>query len=95
MEVPDNLDTLASKHSRRDRPKRIPLPHADTNTSGSVVIQSSPKAGFPGRGRHDTAIGAEKPIPEVIDHREIAIGGAVVNKMELLLPSEPRETAKP
>ncbi len=43
----------------------------------------------------DTAIGAEKPIPEKIDHGEVAIPGAVMAKMKLLLSPEPRETAKP
>jgi hypothetical protein len=32
MEFPNNPDTLAGQHSRRDRLKCIPLPHADTNT---------------------------------------------------------------
>ena len=35
--------------------------------------------------RLDTVIGAEKPIPEEIDHREIAVPMAVVDEMELLL----------
>ena len=41
------------------------------------------------------AIGAEKPIPEEIDHREIAVPMAVVDEMELLLSPEPRKAAKP
>jgi hypothetical protein len=41
------------------------------------------------------AIGAEKPIPEEIDHREIAVPMAVVNEMELLLSSKPGKAAKP
>src|SRR2546430_1086010 len=41
------------------------------------------------------AIGAEKPIPEEIDHREIAVPVAVVDKMELLLSPEPGKAAKP
>jgi len=45
--------------------------------------------------RVDTAIGAEKPIPEEVDHREIAIPIAVVNEMELLLSPEPRKAAEP
>jgi hypothetical protein len=43
----------------------------------------------------DTAIGAEKTIPEEIDHREIAVPMAVVDEMELLLSSEPGKAAKP
>ena len=45
--------------------------------------------------RLDTVIGAEKPIPEEIDHREIAVPMAVVDEMELLLSSEPGKAAKP
>jgi hypothetical protein len=45
--------------------------------------------------RLDMAIGAEKPIPEEIDHREIAVPMAVVNEMELLLSSKPGKAAKP
>ena len=33
-------------------------------------------------------IGAEKPIPEIIDHREIAIGMAVVGKVKEGSPAE-------
>jgi hypothetical protein len=45
--------------------------------------------------RLDTVIGAEKPIPEEIDHREIAVPLAVVDEMEFLLSSEPGKAAKP
>jgi hypothetical protein len=45
--------------------------------------------------RLDAAIGAEKPIPAIINHREIAIGMAVVNKMEVLLSLEPGEAGEP
>ena len=41
------------------------------------------------------AVGAEKLIPEEIDHREIAVPVAVVDKMELLLSPEPGKVAKP
>jgi hypothetical protein len=41
------------------------------------------------------AIGAEKPIPEKIDHRKIAVPMAVVDEMEFLLSSEPGKAAKP
>ena len=44
--------------------------------------------------RLDTAIGAEKPIPEEIDHRKIAVPMAVVDEMELLLSSKPGKAAK-
>jgi len=39
--------------------------------------------------RIDAPIGAEKPIPEIVDYRKIAIGIPVVEKMELLLSPEP------
>jgi hypothetical protein len=45
--------------------------------------------------RLDAAIGAEKPIPEIIDHGKIAIGMAVVDKMEVLLLPEPGKAPKP
>jgi len=45
--------------------------------------------------RLDAAIGAEKPIPEEIDHREIAVPVAVVDEMELLLSPKPGKAAKP
>ena len=45
--------------------------------------------------RFDTAIGAQQPIPEEIDHCEVAVPVAVVDEMELLLSPEPRKTPKP
>ena len=39
--------------------------------------------------RIDAPIGTEKPIPEIVDYRKIAIGMPVVEKMELLLSPEP------
>ena len=39
--------------------------------------------------------GAEKPIPAEIDHREIAVRVAVVDKKELLLSPEPGKAANP
>jgi hypothetical protein len=43
----------------------------------------------------DMAIGAKKPIPEEINHREVAVPMAVVDEMELLLSPEPGKAAKP
>ena len=40
-------------------------------------------------------IGAEKPIPEIVDYRKIAIGIPVVQKMELLLSPEPGKSSQP
>src|SRR5215470_12519585 len=45
--------------------------------------------------RIDAPIGAEKPIPEIVDYRKIAIGMPVVEKMELLLSPEPRKSPQP
>jgi hypothetical protein len=36
-----------------------------------------------------SSVGPEKPVPEEIDDREIAVRVAVVNEMQLLLAPEP------
>src|ERR1700730_4140997 len=43
----------------------------------------------------NATVGTEKPIPEKINHREIAVPIAVVDEMELLLSPEPGKAAKP
>ena len=45
--------------------------------------------------RIDAPIGTEKPIPEIVDYRKIAIGIPVVEKMELLLSPEPGKSSQP
>jgi hypothetical protein len=40
------------------------------------------------------SIGAENPIPEEMDHREIAICVPVMNEVQLLFSSEPRKSLK-
>jgi hypothetical protein len=40
-------------------------------------------------------IATEKPIPEIVDYRKIAIGVLVVKKMELLLSPEPGKSSQP
>ena len=45
--------------------------------------------------RIDAPIGTEKPIPEIVDYRKIAIGIPVVKKMELLLSPEPGKSSQP
>jgi hypothetical protein len=45
--------------------------------------------------RIDAPVGTEKPIPEIVDHRKIAIGVPVVEKMELLLSPEPGKSSQP
>ena len=43
----------------------------------------------------DAPIGTEKPIPEIVDYRKIAVGIPVVEKMELLLSPEPGKSSQP
>src|ERR1700737_3354467 len=43
--------------------------------------------------RIDAPIGAEQPIPEIVDYRKIAITIPVVEKMELLLSPEPGKSS--
>ena len=45
--------------------------------------------------RIDAPIGTEKPIPEIVDYRKIAIGITVVEKMELFLSPEPGKSSQP
>ena len=45
--------------------------------------------------RIDAPIGAEKPIPEIVDYCKIAINIPVVEKMELLLSPEPGKSSQP
>jgi hypothetical protein len=45
--------------------------------------------------RIDAPIGTEKPIPEIVDYRKIAIGMPVVEEMELLLSPEPGKSSRP
>ena len=71
---------------------------------GAVRFVATGQPGCPGRGdkdglnlpvRIDAPIGTEKPIPEIVDYRKIAIGMPVVEKMELLLSPEPCKTPQP
>jgi hypothetical protein len=41
------------------------------------------------------SIGTEQPIPEEMDHREIAVRVPVMHEVQLLIPSEPCEPLKP
>jgi len=43
----------------------------------------------------DAPVWTEKPIPEIVDYRKIAIGIPVVEKMELLLSPEPGKSSQP
>ena len=45
--------------------------------------------------RIDASIGTEKPIPEIVDYRKIAISMPVMEKMELLLSPEPGKSPQP
>src|SRR5262245_32573089 len=42
-----------------------------------------------------TSIGTKNPIPEEMDHREIAVRVPVMNEMQFLFPSEPCKSLKP
>jgi len=41
------------------------------------------------------SIGTENPIPEEMDHREIAVCVPVMNEVQFLFPSEPCKPLKP
>src|SRR5207253_2682926 len=41
------------------------------------------------------SIGTKNPIPEEMNHREIAVGVPVMNEMQFLFPSEPCKSLKP
>src|SRR5215470_6673393 len=41
------------------------------------------------------SIGTKNPIPEEMDHREIAVRVSVMNEMQFLFPSEPCKSLKP
>src|SRR5262249_37485 len=41
------------------------------------------------------SIGTENPIPEEMDHREIAVRVPMMNEMQFLFPSEPCKSLKP
>ena len=41
------------------------------------------------------SIGAENPIPEEMDHREIAVRMPVMNEVQFLFPSEPCKPLQP
>ena len=41
------------------------------------------------------SISTKNPIPEEMDHREIAVRVPVMNKMQFLFPSEPCKSLKP
>src|SRR5205823_14519902 len=41
------------------------------------------------------SIGTKNPIPEEMDHREIAVRVPVMNEMQFLFPSEPCKSLKP
>jgi hypothetical protein len=64
-----------------------------TDQSGNLQLGDRDGLGL--LARMDAPIGAEKPIPEIIDYRKIAIGITVVEKMELLLSPEPGKSSQP
>jgi len=71
---------------------------------GAVRLVATGQLGYLGLGdqdglslpvRIDAPIGTEKPIPEIVDYRKIAISMSMVEKMELLLSSEPGKSSQP
>jgi hypothetical protein len=71
---------------------------------GAVRFVATRQPGYIRRGdydglslpvRIDAPIGTEKPIPEIVDYRKVAIGMPVVEKMEFLLSPEPRKSPQP
>ena len=71
---------------------------------GAVRFVATGQPGYLGLGdqdglslpvRIDAPIGTEKPIPEIVDYRKIAIGMPVVEEMELLLSPEPSKLSQP
>ena len=65
-------------------------PPANLAISGSVT-----NTGLSLPVRIDAPIGTEKPIPEIVNYRKIAIGMPVVEKMELLLSPELGKSSQP
>ena len=71
---------------------------------GAVRFVATGQPGYLGLGDQDglslptrinAPIGTEKPIPEIVDYRKIAIGMPVVEEMELLLSLEPGKSSQP
>ena len=71
---------------------------------GAVRFVATGQPGYLGLGdqdglslpvRIDAPIGTEKPIPEIVDYRKIAIGMPVVEEMKLLLSPEPGKSSQP
>jgi hypothetical protein len=52
------------------------------------MIDDAPQSNWP-------PIGTENPIPEEMDHREIAVSMPVVDEVQFLFASEPRKPLKP
>ena len=84
------------RHTRRGMEDEAkPAVFLDVEIAARIIPAHHPSRPRPVSCRLDAAIGAEKPIPEIIDYREIAIGMAVVDKMEVLLLSEPGKAPEP
>src|SRR5258708_16994861 len=76
-----------SRHSNRARPRFSRRLYRCSNPS-SPSVRLSLRSIRP-------SIGTENPIPEEMDHREIAVRVPVMNEMQFLFPSEPCKLLKP
>src|SRR4051794_22702310 len=76
------------------RPGARPAAHCAVSQPGGYIGLGD-QDGLSLAVRIDAPIGAEKPIPEIVDYRKIAIGIPVVEKMELLLSPEPGKSSQP
>ena len=101
---------LARNNSREIRRSQIPICHSrkggNPGVAASLVKPRTPDFAaqtyevISGQAlslpvRIDAPISTEKPIPEIVDHRKIAIGMPVVEEMELLLSPEPGKSSQP
>src|SRR6266404_8186028 len=76
-----------TRHSNRARPRFSRRLYRCSNPT-SPSVRLSLRSIRP-------SIGIENPIPEEMDHREIAVRVPVMNEMQFLFPSEPCKSLKP
>jgi hypothetical protein len=69
----------------KDAEQWIEFSEATADPKGSIRLSLSSRP----------SIGTENPIPEEMDHREIAVRVPVMNEVQFLFPSEPCKPLKP